>query len=114
METKTDRLIAVHTSAGAKLVELASFTCPKCGERPMLFAGNQNWNEGMPIVECLCLAPFSPRKEVIKPEHLQTIVEHPEHSIWQLPPVANADEWGMFVAWKRSLPEPDEEEEEQD
>ena len=46
------------------------------------------------MVECLCLAPFSPPGEIIVPEYRDAFKEHPEHYIWDFPPVKNADEWG--------------------
>jgi hypothetical protein len=106
-----ERLIALHAEAGGRLVERASFTCPRCGERPLLFAGNLKWNDGQPVVECLCLAPFSPPGEIIVPEYRDAFKEHPEHYIWDFPPVKNADEWGMFVEYKIHLPCPVDDEE---
>jgi hypothetical protein len=80
-----------HEAAGP---QLASFSCPVCGERPILFRGNRKWNNGLPVVECLCLAPFSPKPEFA------------EEDIWVFPMVRNADAWGLFVQWKLSLPVP--------
>jgi hypothetical protein len=79
--------------------------------RPMLFADNREWNDGMPVVECLCLAPFSPKLEIIRPELIDAIKSQPERLIWGFPMTTNADAWGLFVQWKLSRPSPEEDEE---
>ena len=54
MKTPTDRLIELHARDGCAPKELASFTCPQCGEPPILFAHPSF----PPLVDCICCAPF--------------------------------------------------------
>jgi hypothetical protein len=91
-EERITRLKALNARDGGTCTEEASFVCPVCGVRPMLFTGNQKWNDGLPVVECLCLAPFSP---------IALVAAVP---IWSFPWTRNAEAWGLFVQWKRSLP----------
>jgi hypothetical protein len=91
-----DRLIELNARDGYKPEELASFTCPRCGERPIRFAHPSK----PPSVECRCCAPFS-----IKPELAAQGMDP-----WDT--MTNADQWGLFVAWKLSQPCDEDEEEE--
>jgi hypothetical protein len=119
-ETIERKLREFHAESGGRFKEFASFRCPNCGVRPMLFLDNMDWNDGMPVVECGCLAPFSPRPEYRKmveqflaepdPE-VQSSWDLPQQSFWDLPPVRNAEEWALFVQWKLSLPDPPEDDE---
>ena len=70
MKTPTDRLIELHARDGCAPKELASSTCPQCGERPILFAHPSF----PPLVDCICCAPF---------------VLHPKFGL--------NEQWGMFV-----------------
>jgi hypothetical protein len=97
----TQRLIAIHARDGGRITEYASFRCPRCGERPMLFIGNTEWNDGLPVIECICLAPFSPKPKLVE--------AHPELlRMWGLPDTQNAEAWGLFVQQKLLLPDPDD------
>jgi hypothetical protein len=91
-----ERLKALHAGDGGELSEEASFYCPVCGIKPLVFTGNRAWNDGMPVVECLCLAPFSPRAAFA------------DVWLWSFFMLRSAESWGLFVQWKQSLPEPEE------
>ena len=95
------RLLCLHERDGGKPSGAAPYECPLCGIRPMLFLGNRAWNQGLPVIECLCLAPFSPRSEE---------ADFVELGAWNFPPIWSASSWEAFVTWKLSLPEEEEEE----
>src|SRR5215471_14571707 len=102
-----ERLKALHARDGGMATEEASFTCPVCGIRPILFEGNRKCNDGQPVVECFCLAPFSPRAEI------ESSRVEAGGSFWDYPMLRNAEVWGQFVAWKLELPTEEEDEEEE-
>ena len=96
MKTPTDRLIELNVREGYTPAELASFTCPRCGERPIRFAHPSK----PPSVECPCGTPF-----VLNPEF--------GSNPWDF--MKNSEQWGMSVDEKLSQPQPyneDQEEEE--
>jgi len=82
-------LLAVQARDGGYPTDEAGFRCPICGIKPILFEGNFDWNEGMPMVECLCACPFSPKPEVAD-----------LCNIWAYPMTRNAEAWGLFVQWR--------------
>jgi len=102
-EQMAQRLKDLQKMDGGEYVETASFNCPVCGIRPMLFTGNKRWAGGT-MLECFCLAPFSP-----KVEH-EIARKEAGGSFWDYPMCRNADAWGMFVQWKLEQPAPVEDE----
>lgn len=79
----------------------APYVCPLCLIAPILFEGNRDWNNGAPVVECLCLAPFSPV------EGYQAAVSFDPWEAF----FPTAEEWEKFVRWKLSQPVEEDEEE---
>ena len=85
MKTPMERLIELNAREGYTPEELASFICPRCGERPIRFVRPSK----PPSVECRCCAPF-----VLRPEF--------GSDPWDF--IRNSEQWGMFVLAKLIQP----------
>ena len=81
-----DRLMELKAKEGYSPKKLASFTCPRCNECPILFAHPSK----PPSVECRCCAPF-----VLNPEF--------GSDPWDF--IRNSERWG-HVRPRETLPAP--------
>ena len=54
LHAKVKRLVAFHAQNGGRLAGHASFACPRCEQKPMLFLGPYMFNGGLSLIECLC------------------------------------------------------------